>query len=1330
MLPPTALVIPDEELGRQAVAALRGYAYQVWASTLAWSRLQPGEVLLLEVADDYSVLSAGALDLSQLKDTAGSGSVTLMTKGVQDAINRLWRFRRVNPELRVTLAYLTTSTLGRERDLHFPDDAPGLEYWRTAARDGSDTQPLRTALAELSLDEDLQVWIAAVDDETLREGLLRPIRFVCAEPPLLEIEGLLDESLAHLCSTAGARGTDVRRLRDGLVVDVLRAAILADPELRRLRREDLLQRITDSGLSDLPSMGAGPAGLLVLDRLDLTRFGPTTIRPEAQQALADSLANGRAWLYGPSGIGKTDLSRRVSEGGNRPWFSVDLRDLSARETARRLRIARQDLLALETFGGLVLDDLNASISGSVKHELTLLLGQVEREDARALVTAYTPPPASVTVELKLPAGAVMSAPRFTDAETASLVEMAGGDPDRWAAAINLFSGSGYPQLVAARIASLRAAGWPDAELSRMLLGRADHGLDDEREGARRRLLEDLPAAAASLLYRLSLLNGSFDRALALELGASAPAIREAGSALDLLRGPWLEPLAGGMMRVSPLLSDAGFKVLLSDEQEAIHRAISQALATRRPIKASDLPQLTFSAVRTGHALGIRVVIEATLLKGLPDAVIARALYPLAFLHTDRPLFPKDAGLNRMLRLAQMKVAATQGMPTVAMAVFTRLAMEAETDLAGLALRNMAAFMLVSADLDLPALDWFPIVHQLDPDVLEQTNALLHQVMGAPKGEDEILAFPIEDLGAFLFTLRSHKLQGLDDLADLLDRLARLAPAQRERYFVGAGLERRSDNRQTLVQTGWMAETQKEGFDPEAAIHRLDALEAKVAGWPDPALVVEMISARLVMLSEYADRTPQALDEVDAALREHPGSARLRRERVKILVRLKRFAEVAADAERLLEEAEAGDAVERAFTARDVAVATAERGDLPEAIVRFQAAGHAAMNTTTLRPFGLRLAADAVILRWRYGDREGAVAAALELFLHAEADPTVLDANAGADLIRGLYLIGEIMNQDLTSPGWDAAFSIIGAASRPGDARTDLPQPDILAAWYRLAEVEHRLGIDLAIETRLRERFEKGRLVAFEVTRIGRTGWSEVGSSDPASAAAAIVTRARAMAWLQRQRGEQQAAELAAQMFVRAPTMPWDGPLEMQDPCDRAMALQAALVSLAFAIARGDLEWLAELQAGAEDPALAKIIAEASVSTGDLDDLTGDLRPLWALRQIATSEHGVPELFIATALLHRWLGELLSAEDVAREIGPVIASRWRTVATERRFALGSPFLTAPAILAAVERIDTRAAIARLLLAARAAVRITLDPDVVQDWKASAGVVEPQPPAAHD
>ncbi len=51
---------------RQAIASLRGYAYQLYVSVLAWIGLSDGEVIHLEVAEDYAVATRNALEAAGL----------------------------------------------------------------------------------------------------------------------------------------------------------------------------------------------------------------------------------------------------------------------------------------------------------------------------------------------------------------------------------------------------------------------------------------------------------------------------------------------------------------------------------------------------------------------------------------------------------------------------------------------------------------------------------------------------------------------------------------------------------------------------------------------------------------------------------------------------------------------------------------------------------------------------------------------------------------------------------------------------------------------------------------------------------------------------------------------------------------------------------------------------------------------------------------------------------------------------------------------------------------------------------------------------------------
>src|SRR6267378_2917863 len=102
---------PQGDVTRQAVAALRGYAFQLYGSVLAWLELKVGEALFLEVAEDYAVVAQDALKAVQAKETRGSGTVTLNSAGIKDAINSFVDLTNRNPKRKVSLRYFTTSPI-------------------------------------------------------------------------------------------------------------------------------------------------------------------------------------------------------------------------------------------------------------------------------------------------------------------------------------------------------------------------------------------------------------------------------------------------------------------------------------------------------------------------------------------------------------------------------------------------------------------------------------------------------------------------------------------------------------------------------------------------------------------------------------------------------------------------------------------------------------------------------------------------------------------------------------------------------------------------------------------------------------------------------------------------------------------------------------------------------------------------------------------------------------------------------------------------------------------------------------------------------------------
>ena len=97
-------------------------------------------------AEDVAVSDCGGLDVRQVKRV--NANITLPTKGVAKLIAAVWTFQKKNPSRRVTGALLTTSGIGKEKGISFERLLePGLVYWRTAARDGTDIEPIRSHAA-------------------------------------------------------------------------------------------------------------------------------------------------------------------------------------------------------------------------------------------------------------------------------------------------------------------------------------------------------------------------------------------------------------------------------------------------------------------------------------------------------------------------------------------------------------------------------------------------------------------------------------------------------------------------------------------------------------------------------------------------------------------------------------------------------------------------------------------------------------------------------------------------------------------------------------------------------------------------------------------------------------------------------------------------------------------------------------------------------------------------------------------------------------------------------------------------------------------------------
>jgi len=235
---------PSGDPATQAVASLRGYAYQLYASGLAWLALKPGEQLYLEVAKDYSVATDNALRAVEVKDTAAS-TVTIKSRNVLDTLESFVDLTERNPGREVQLHFLSTSSIASERD---PEDRVNgeatLQYWRRAAAQG-DVAPLKRALLRADLSQRLRAYIEARDDDKLRTEFVRRIHWDCGQLGLESVVAELEAGLVRYgAERFGCPATEKDKLSAAVLQNVLLTIVRPGP--RRLTGDDLLSLLTSA----------------------------------------------------------------------------------------------------------------------------------------------------------------------------------------------------------------------------------------------------------------------------------------------------------------------------------------------------------------------------------------------------------------------------------------------------------------------------------------------------------------------------------------------------------------------------------------------------------------------------------------------------------------------------------------------------------------------------------------------------------------------------------------------------------------------------------------------------------------------------------------------------------------------------------------------------------------------------------------------------------------------------------------------------------------------------------------------------------------------------
>lgn len=248
--------LPPDEAERQAIASLRGYAYQLHQSAAAWINLPDDGQLYLEIAEDYAQIVHApermneVLQATQVKDTRYSGAVTLNSADVQSAIQHLFALQEANPARTVRLTFLTTSPIGKERKAPLRSGTAGLSAWHQAAA-GGDVTELRQALLERFSEDPLGAFISTASDEDLRKRVLANLTFNCGTADWQSVEAANRAALASMREDVQATWDLAERAYDTLLAHILRTILT--PGDRMLDRRKLMECFARATSVAMPS---------------------------------------------------------------------------------------------------------------------------------------------------------------------------------------------------------------------------------------------------------------------------------------------------------------------------------------------------------------------------------------------------------------------------------------------------------------------------------------------------------------------------------------------------------------------------------------------------------------------------------------------------------------------------------------------------------------------------------------------------------------------------------------------------------------------------------------------------------------------------------------------------------------------------------------------------------------------------------------------------------------------------------------------------------------------------------------------------------------------
>jgi hypothetical protein len=776
----------------------------------------------------------------------------------------------------------------------------------------------------------------------------------------------------------------------GLLSRVFETASARNPEDRRLTAVDLhryieLAAAPTAALQNAARLLNGSEADAAAGNLFVSPVWPSLANITNRQVTVEEICAGirgepLVWLHGTHGVGKSTLARLIALKVGGSCLSLDLRSVQGdgRGALSAWRELLRALLRDPQVNSIVIDDLSGPALDALRPRLLALIASVAPRGVRVIVTSSYAPSAARLSELAASTNAVIQAPYFTEEDVRALVTSQNRPPDElikgWSRLILLTTNGGHPLLVAAKVSSLRSRAWPIAALVEDIGPRASEAVQTTRDEARRRLLGDIPSSEGrQLLRRLGCVFDRADDALIMKLAQGEPPIPNAGDALAILRGSWIEVMPHDDLRLSPLIADIGQDVLEQDRLRWRQIAAEHWLSMR-VLDERTLPLCFWNALWGKHTWVLIKICEV--IQTLPPERLrgaAALLSPMTVFATDRSMYSEEPPVAVMLRLLQFEVANAVEDGETANLAARRLLVEIDA----VEQENLRLLEMSIAVPKVLLAEHANISPSFQLDCALRLRATKQRISNFPELADAWASITSSfqsgfDVAGFLFATVVIRIRSSERMLAMIEALDALKEDDRN-SFIDSAATALARPGGSFVHNGW-AQEQLDGIDLRPALGRFERMSAIVEHWGRLDLRVQLICAQSVILDEGLDDAVAAMACVDEAIAELGNAPALVRQRAKVLNHIGDD----ADSARLLMSVEdtvgVGDPFDRALALRDGAVSAARAGLFGDAIRLFGKARDIFMRECEHPPLATGTQIDIALTLWAMKDRPGAVVA--------------------------------------------------------------------------------------------------------------------------------------------------------------------------------------------------------------------------------------------------------------------------------------------------------------------------------------------------------------------